>query len=310
MTLPEWRQVFRSIGRSPYWITFSGGETFLKKDMVDIVNTSYDICRPQIVNIPTNGIQTNTIIESVSRICEHCKKSQIIINLSIDAIEEMHDQIRGVPNNYKKVITTYHKLRKLDHKNLSIGIHTVVSKFNIDSFSTIANTLMNYNPDQYITEIAENRNELKNMSLDITPDIVNYRGVADFMIHRLKNSPIEKRMNRITQAFRLEYYQLVKKILHHKKQVLPCYAGITSCHISPDGEVWNCCIKAKSIGNLREKKYNFNNIWKSKKAKVERKKIKDEKCYCPLANVAYTNMLMDFQILWRVFYRVFIKKRI
>ncbi|MCD4652251.1 MAG: radical SAM protein, partial [Candidatus Cloacimonetes bacterium] len=121
LTVEEYRKIFRSIGKTPYWVTLSGGEPFLRNDIVDICRELYNICRPKIINIPTNGILTKIIAEKVAQIASHCKKSDIIINLSIDGIGEQHDEIRNVPGNYDKVIKTYKALRKLEHKNLSVG---------------------------------------------------------------------------------------------------------------------------------------------------------------------------------------------
>ena len=77
--------------------------------------------------------------------------------------------------------------------------------------------------------------------------------------------------------------------------------------ISRDGDLWSCCIKAKSLGNLRERNYNFRAIWSSPAAEIERRSIHHKECWCPLANAAYTNMLMDLPTLIRVFYRSQIK---
>jgi MoaA/NifB/PqqE/SkfB family radical SAM enzyme len=304
--ISEYKKIFKKIGKAPYWITISGGEPFLRKDLVDLCKTIYKYSKPAIINIPTNGLLTSSIVSRVKSIATHCKKSQIIINLSIDGVGDQHDKIRQIPGNYKKVINTFNRLKKLDLPNLSIGIHTVISKFNVKEFSSIANSLMELKPDSYITEIAEERNELATMHMDITPDVLSYRSVIDFLIHRIKNGKF-KGMNKITQGFRIEYYNLVKKILRDKKQVIPCYSGIASAQISPDGEIWSCCIKAKSLGNLRDHDYNFKRIWFSRKADEERRSIKDKECYCPLANASYTNMLMDIPTLFRVFYRSFIK---
>jgi len=305
LTLIEYKKIFNKLGSSPHWVTFSGGEPFLKNDLVAIVNACYTICHPAIMNIPSNGILTQKIVESVKEICQYCKKTQIVVNLSIDGIENHHNDIRGVRDNYEKVINTYKELKALKLKNLTVGIHTVVSKFNVRQFHAIANTMMNLHPDQYITEIAENRNELNNTDLDITPDILQYKAVADFMIHRIKNTRIENRLSRITQAFRVEYYNLVKQIMRDNRQVIPCYAGVASCQIAPDGDVWLCCMKAESVGNLRDNKYDIRKILANNIVKKKRQEIKQEKCYCPMANAAYTNMLMDFKLLAKVFYRSF-----
>lgn len=306
LTISEYKLIFKKLGRSPYWITLSGGEPFLRKDIVDICKELYKYCKPKIINIPSNGLLTNIIVSNIKMITKICSKSQIIINLSIDEIEEKHDEIRGIPGNYKKVIKTFTRLKELKIDNLAIGIHTVISKFNVAGFSAIANELMLLEPDSYITEIAEQRIELDTMESDITPDIISYCTSIDYLIHRIKNGKF-KGMNKITQSFRIEYYNLVKKILRDKTQVIPCYSGITSAQISPDGEIWSCCIKAESMGSLRHNDYNFKKIWFNKKMKKERLSIKRKECYCPLANASYTNMLMHFPTLIKVFYRSYIK---
>lgn len=306
LTVSEYKQIFRKIGNAPYWITLSGGEPFLRKDIVDVCRVIYNCSHPKIINIPTNGILTEKIAEDVESITQACPQAQIVINLSIDGIEKQHDEIRQVEGNYRKVINTFQKLKKIKAKNLQVGIHTVISKFNVEDVARISSKLINLQPDSYITEIAENRNELDTMNSNISPDEIAYGSAIDFLIHRIKNSEF-KGLNKITQAFRIEYYTLVKKILRDRKQVIPCFAGITSAQISPEGDVWVCCIKAESFGNLRENDYDFKKIWFSSKLKKERKKIKNKECYCPLANAAYTNMLMDVKTLWRVFYRAFIK---
>jgi len=307
LTLAEYIKIFKNMRRSPYWVTFSGGEPFLKNELVAIVKSCYTICNPAIINIPSNGILTQKIVESITEICNHCKKTNIVVNLSIDGIGNHHNDIRGVKDNYEKVIATYNQLKALKLKNLTIGIHTVVSKFNVRNFHAIANTLMNLQPDQYITEIAENRQELNNTDLDITPDILQYKAVADFLIHRIKNTKIQNPLSRITQAFRIQYYDMVKQIMRDNHKVISCYAGVASCQITPDGDVWFCCIKAEPVGNLREKKYNIRKIWESDAVKKKRQEIKQEKCFCPMANAAYTNMLMDFKILTKVFIRSILK---
>lgn len=306
LSVDEYAKIFKSIGRAPYWITFSGGEPFLRNDIVDIIQTIYKISRPRIINIPTNGILTNNIVSSVQALCEACPKAQIIINISLDGIENQHDEIRKVPGNYKKAIATFAKLKALNLSNLQVGIHTVISQFNVESFPAIANELLRLKPDSYITEIAEERVELDTMGANITPSLIAYKSAVDFLIHRIKNESY-KGMSKITMAFRIEYYDLVKRILRDQKQVISCYSGVASSQISPEGDLWSCCIKAKKLGNLRETKYNFKQAWFSPEAELERRSIHKKQCWCPLANAAYTNMLMNLPTLIRVFYRSYIR---
>ncbi len=306
LTVEEYRKIFKSVGHSPFWITFSGGEPFLRQDIVEVVKAIYDVSKPRIINIPTNGILTKTIVENVEAICNACPKAHITINVSLDGFDSQHDEIRGVPGNYKKATATYTRLKALKVPNLSVGIHTVISKFNVQSFSLVANELMKLKPDSYITEIAEERIELDTMGTNITPSLVEYKSAIDYLIHRIKNDHY-KGMSKITMAFRIEYYNLVKQTLRDNRQVIPCYSGIASAQIAPDGDVWSCCIKSRVVGNLRKTGYNFRKAWFSTEGELERRSVHKKECWCPLANAAYTNMLMDIPTLWRVFYRSYIK---
>src|SRR4030088_1703847 len=97
LNLDEWEQIFRSLGRAPFWFTVSGGEPFMYKGIVELCRMLYAHCRPGIINIPTNSLMYNIIPDKVSQICESCPDAQIIINLSLDGVGEQHDRIRNVP---------------------------------------------------------------------------------------------------------------------------------------------------------------------------------------------------------------------
>ncbi|MFC2141396.1 radical SAM/SPASM domain-containing protein [Acidobacteriota bacterium] len=291
-SLREFEETFKSIGRAPYWVTISGGEPFLRKDITEICRFAYDSFRPGIINIPTNGILSGIVPGRVKEIVENSPDAEVIINLSLDHLGEKHDTIRGVPGNYAMALETYRKLKELGLPNLTVGIHTVISKFNVQDFPDIYRGLSAMEPDSYITEIAEERVELGTTGLDLTPSRDMYDGAVDFLSDRIR----EKRyrgITKITQAFRLRYYELVKQIMEKKRQVLPCYAGFISAQISPDGEVWACCIQADSMGNLRDVDYDFGRIWFSEQADKVRAPIRKKMCFCPLANAGYTNMLVS-----------------
>ncbi|HEX37851.1 MAG TPA: radical SAM protein [Candidatus Cloacimonetes bacterium] len=307
LTVPEYDKIFKSIGNSAYWITMSGGEPFLRRDLEEIIQTIYDRCKPKIINIPTNGLLCKEIPKRVRTIAKNCPKSSIVINLSIDDIGSRNDTIRGIPGAYEKAQKTYKGLRKLDLCNLNIGIHTVISKFNVDHFHEISGTLMDLKPDSYITEIAENRVELGTMDEDISPSTMEYSQAIDSLLHIIRNTHFSG-MNKITQTFRIEYYKMVKKLLKNKQQLFRCYAGILSAQIAPNGDVWPCCMKAVNVGNLKSYNYNFRKLWKkSKLLKEERRKIRKDKCFCPMANASYTNMLMKNSILFKAALRLFKK---
>jgi MoaA/NifB/PqqE/SkfB family radical SAM enzyme len=294
LVLEEWDRVFESLGRSPYWFTFSGGEPTLRKDLPGMVESAYRHCRPGIINIPTNGIQHKIIPGRIERVLQAAPKSEVIINLSLDGIGTRHDEIRGVRNNWKHAMATWAALKELknQYKHLTLGIHTVISNFNVTDFPQLCEYVQReLRPDSYITEIAEERVELDTVGIGITPTAGNYTVAIDALLESMRDQHLTG-VAGVTQAFRRQYYEIVKRTLREHRQVIPCLAGVASAQIAPNGDVWTCCIRAQSMGNLREHNYDFASVWKTARAGELRRSIKAGECYCPLANAAYTNMLM------------------
>ncbi len=295
LTLDEWTRVFRKIGRGPIYMTFTGGEPFLRRDLPEMVIAAYGHCRPEYITIPTNGLLTPRIVEGVKRICENAPQSQIGINLSLDGIGAEHDDIRLVPGNWERSMRTWAALKELQksHRNLVLTIHTVISKFNLHRFRQIYAGLQPLQPDSYITEVAEERVELDTVGLDITPMAQEYAPLADFLSERARAMPA-RGFAKFTQSFRAHYYQLAKRTLSEQRQVIPCFAGWASGHIAPNGDIWSCCIRAEPVGNLRETDYDLRPIWFEQIGSMKglRHSIAAGECACPMANASYANMLL------------------
>lgn len=298
-SLDEWRMTFQSLGHAPFWVTISGGEPFLRGDLPQIVRSLYDLCRPSIINIPTNALLKDRIVDGVREIARHCTRAKIVVNVSLDGIGPCHDEIRGVRGNYDSVLETFRELKRLDISNLSLGIHTVISRFNVCMVPEIYKHVRSLGPDSYVTEIAEERVELGTMGAEITPRYEEYVTAVD-MLSELQSKDHFPSVGRITRAFRADYHRIVKRILRERCQVIPCYAGFASAQIAPDGDLWGCCVRAESVGNLRDVAYDFREIWFSPKALELRESVKRGDCCCPLANASYTNMLHHLRTLARV----------
>ena len=293
MTVEEWDKVFAGLGRSVEYLTYTGGEPFLRKDLDDMVLAGYRHCRPSYITIPTNGILTDRILAMTDRMCGEAKGTDIGINLSLDGVGEEHDDIRGVPGNWDKAMATWQGLKalKAKHPNLLVTVHTVISRFNAHRFRDIYEGLQFLAPDSYITEVAEERVELDTVGWGITPDPEDYAPIADFLSQQARKAPAQG-FARFTQGFRAQYYQLAKRTLFERTQVIDCYAGWASAHIAPNGDIWSCCIRAEPVGNLRQTGYDIRPIWFSPEMQAMRRSIYEKECACPMANATYTNMLL------------------
>jgi len=299
LSLEEWDRVFAGIGRAPYYLTFTGGEPFLRRDLVELIASAYDHCQPAVITLPTNGLLSDLIPAKVEEILQKAPHSKLGVNLSLDGVGEQHDAIRGVPGNYERALKTYQALRAIKHPNLTLSIHTVISRFNVDDIPAIYETLSALKPDSYITEIAEARVELDTVGLDIAPPLKDYEQAVDYLAGQLRQQKFSS-ISKVTQAFRQRYYNLAKRTLREQRQVIPCYAGWASGHIAPDGDVWACCIRGEPLGNLRETNYDLRSIWFGGQAEQLRQSVRAGECFCPMANASYTNMLLHVPTLARV----------
>jgi len=308
----EWRKVFSHLGRAPFYLTFTGGEPFLRSELEEIVIAGAEACRPGVITLPTNGLLTRRIVEETDRICAAARYTQIGLNLSLDGVGPEHDQIRGVPGNWDRAMETWRGLKELQsqRKNLVLSVHTVVSKFNIDRIREIVDGLQFLEPDSYITEIAEERVELGTVGWDITPSAAQYAPVAGYLAARAR-AVRARGLARFTQALRANYYQLARQILERQTQAIPCQAGWASGHIAPNGDVWSCCVRAEPMANLRETGYDLRPIWAGKVGGMRRLRasIAAGECACPMANASYANMLLHLPTVARVARDVLIPTR-
>ena len=300
LTIDEWDKVLASLVKAPYWFTISGGEPLMYPHVVELAELAYRHCAPGVINIPTNSLLP-TIPDRVERIAKACPESQLIINLSLDGVGAKHDYIRGIPGNFVKFEERLRQLLSLKKKfkNLTIGIHSVVSVFSVGHLDELIAYADKSGADQFITEIAEPRVELDTVGLPITPSQKEYTQAIDRLITYVESKQFNG-VAKITEALRVEYYKLVKRILDEKDQVIDCYAGWVSAQIYANGTVWPCCVRADNLGNLRDHNYDFKEIWFGEKIREARRSIAAKECHCPLANASYTNMLHDIPTLTRV----------
>jgi len=308
LDLNEIDKIFQSMGHI-YIFNISGGEPFLRKDLPELIKLACRYLSPGIIHIPTNAIASSRIEKSIQEILQFLKtdypKTHLTIKPSLDHFGEKHDEIRGVPGNFEKVMRLFHRLKELqpDHTNRHVELGTVISRWNVDDIEEIAENITRLGVDSYRNEIAEQRSEMFNMKNPITPASEDYEKAIRFFVAQTKKNMKKKVLfQRITQAFRLVYYELAIQILKFNKQIIPCYAGISNAHMTPYGDIWPCCTLGyeKPMGNLREFNYDFKALWYGPRAREIRKYIKNRNCACPLANQAYSNILLHFPSLGRV----------
>ena len=305
LKLDEIEKIFKSM-KPVYFFNMSGGEPFMRDDLPEIVELAFKYLKPRVVHTPTNAILSEKIIKNTEKIIQIVRKYDpsvpVTVKPSIDGVGDKHDEIRGVKGNFKCLLKTIDGLKKLEEKydNFHLELGTVISNFNINDLDEIEDFVHSLGVESYRNEVAECRTEFFNLEDEITPPAEVYQKlIKDFARKVEDNIGKKKKLARTTEAMRVVYYDLAGKILAEKRQVIPCYAGVSNVHINYDGGVWPCCVLGyeQEMGNLRDYDYDFQKLWYSDKAFEVRKYIKEKNCACPLANQAYSNELMHIPTL-------------
>jgi len=305
LTTDQWERIFSQLGQYVLFWTYSGGEPTLRNDLDQLLSFALKYGKPRYLAIPTNGLlpnKLNDILPDFIKEARHISpETKIHVNVSVDAVGEENDRIRGVKGAFEKTLQTLSVLDEIraGYSNLKIGVHTVLSRHNISNGGV--NPVYDYfkkskyHVDNYICEIAERRYELGTMKSDVTPDVSQYETCINQFKERMNNDYVDA--DKILRAFRLRYYDHVLTFLETGRQPVPCYGGRSAVHITPYGQVVSCCtrwIEQGLMGDLTRQ--TFQEVWCSNQSRQIRQSIANRKCACPLANYMYSNMICNFDL--------------
>jgi MoaA/NifB/PqqE/SkfB family radical SAM enzyme len=286
LSLVEIEKLSKTIGRLPV-ITLGGGEPFLRQDLPEICEIFFMNAGTRKVAIPTNCLLPELVVSQARKIIEKCDIKLKII-MSLDGLNEVHDEIRGVNGNFEKFLATYEAVRQLaaEDKHLQFSVNTTISS---RTESTVAE----------IIEFVDGLSDIKYHTLETirgsfdscrvsTPTLAQYDELYSGEL--LKSKTLAR--DGVHMLFYAYYHKLALRTLKQKKQIIPCRASSFLPVIDAMGNVYNCEL-LPSIGNLRDVDLDFMKIWHSKEAHLQRKTIAAKKCHCTHYCYQLPNIMMS-----------------
>jgi MoaA/NifB/PqqE/SkfB family radical SAM enzyme len=299
LSLEQYEKIFKSINTPLEWIVITGGEPFLRADLDMIVAGIIKYLKPKFINIASCGYYPELTLQKTQNILSLSGNCKIKINLSIDGKEGQHDHLRGTEGSYAHVVRTVKLLQGLKHKNLSLGINTVISRYNIGSLNQVSEAAAQLSPAAHFFEFAQKREELRNTGMD-------FLASEEACINWLKKEAGVSRNNGnscMVSFFRSAYYKYMLLTFQGRAVPLSCFSGYAFGHVSPEGRVYNCCVRQDLLGDLKEVNYDFKKIWFAEAKKDIAERPNREKCRCSSVSSFYINLLCDFAKiypLWRL----------
>lgn len=299
LTPKEIKKIFNNLKTD--WVNITGGEPFLRKDLVEIFSIIKKEVNPAVINVTTNGLLSKEINKTINKIMS-LNFSQIIITISLNGPPEIHNNIRGVNNSWEKSIETFQLLKPLEKfNNIRVYFGYTICKDNLGYFKEAIVSVKKRIPRVQARDWHVNlfhvsshyyNNSNHNEPLDQKKLLKEIKQVQE--IKSFKIDPISLLENVFIKGI-MEYVKT-------KKMPLPCSAIHSSCYIDPVGVVYPCIHYNKRLGELRENNYNLLNIWNSPEAEKVRDSILKKKCptcwsACE-ANPSILNNIFKKSIKW------------
>jgi MoaA/NifB/PqqE/SkfB family radical SAM enzyme len=274
LTIDEIREFTKKNGYFK-WITITGGEPFLRSDIVEIARAFKDNCKGlYLMTMPTNSLCNPATVEARLRQILALGIPRVAITLSLDGYRELHDKIRGIPGNFDKVMENCRMIKRLqkEYNNLDFVFGYTMSKFNQGQFDRTFQEVkmifpeVTYN-DFHINLAQVSENYYQNGTLDIRPD---GPAAADELSGVLKKrKPSLDPMMVVENAFLKKLIEFAKT----GKSPMKCRSLEASVFMDGWGNVYPSIMWNKKVGNIRESGYDLVPILSSQASNEVRKDI-------------------------------------
>ncbi len=285
LSIDEIRRIARSF-EHPVSLSLTGGEPFIRRDLVEIIEAFQAGCGTRDVGIATNGTLTQHTVNTIHSILKAGSLSSLGVQVSLDGLEETHDGIRGVKGSFQKAMATIRELKKISahYPRFQLKTALAVQKGNLP-------------------ELKEYVEYLLPLKIPLRFNIVRGGNFGVFNLPKIASSGFDPKdqnsafltLEEIKGAYSLlkkmsdenrfhfwpsrqqRIWELSIKMLEEHRSEIPCYARFMESVLYANGDVAFCEL-SKPVGNIRAFYDNFKELWKSEEADKMRKLI--SRCCC------------------------------
>ncbi len=218
-----------------FFLTFSGGEVFLRKDFLELVAYA----RKLLFNVK---VKTNAVLIKEKQAQQLRELGVEQINISVYSHRaEVHDAITLVKGSWERTVRA---IKFLKEQGLKV---------------TIANVLMTHNADDYLgaKKLAEELGVGYQLDPTITPKM---DGDRSLLALRASGDQLHKifRDDEVV-GNSVEFCAPPPAPDDDVLDGIPCSAGHSACYVSPYGDVYPCVQFPLPSGNVRQQR--FLDIW-------------------------------------------------
>jgi len=250
-------------------INVTGGEPFLRNDLLKIITAMRQACPLARLVISSHGL----LVERMRHLAPHLARMgpAVAVRISIDGIGETHDHVRGIPHSFSRALQGLQVLKEAGVKDLGIAM-----------------TILEENATE-MTRVYQLAEELGvEFSLTIASDSPIFFGEGKSRLRpQSENGLVEQLRLLITNEycrwhpkrwFRAWFEAGLLRYALQGRRSLPCDAGRGFFYLDPYGNAYCCHMLPHRLGNLREK--DWEALWRSAEAQEARRGVGGcERCW-------------------------------
>jgi MoaA/NifB/PqqE/SkfB family radical SAM enzyme len=307
LSLEEIERLAGTLGRGLYNVNLTGGEPFLRDDLFDILSAYVRRSTVRSIVITTNGTLTDAVRRFVDRFRTLDFTGRVTLSVSIDHLEERHDELRRVPGAFRQALETYALVDGSRDRRLMADIALTVTPFNHREVQDIHHSLL--------------QRGVKN----VTAVLMREEGAALLGDHRQEvrqaylalarsidaDCPDQTRVSaghRLSEALRRGKNRIVAGMLEGREAAasrISCRAGSLFGVVGPTGDVHPCEMLGPSwrMGSLRDRGMDFLRLWQGQRADDVRKRLAALRCSCTYECALSVTILTDRVLLARLLAR-------
>jgi len=289
LSTEEVKKIMGNLPSTCHLIYISGGEPFIRKDMLEIIR--YIKSKGLICDVTSNGILLGDKIEEI------IDSGLDQINISIDGTKKTHDAIRG-KGSFEKAIRNVKKIveekKSRGAETPIIKMNTTISPTNYKDLVSIMKLGLDLNVDRLtFQQLWFTSEELANAHRETMKHIFNIdcKGIFGYVnekINEINGKILSSQLERLRETSKKSGIDLKFWPDFHKKGITfsdyrdlnkiintNCLYPWFSANIKPNGDLVPCLdyyIPEYVIGNLKEN--SLSELWNSPRFIFFRKKLK------------------------------------
>lgn len=282
LSLQEIERIFRQLP-SMDAVRLTGGEPFVRKDMLEIAHLTQRYLRPMMLHITTNAFLTDRIVQ----FCEQREKTTpLMLLISMDGMEDKHNHVRGSESAFTYVKRTLEALAPRRRElRLQLAVNqTIVDAEGIEHYRRLREFLRPFNiRNQMVMAYDVSATYSTERSIDVAPkEMGQFTTFGQFSTEQLQEliAEVEKDLPNYPFFERMAKRYYLRGIANRLlggdgKPNPPCVALNAHLRLFPNGDVPTCQFNSKVVGNLRHE--SFEQLWRKATTETQRAWV----AHCP-----------------------------